>query len=136
MSTCLQCCHHLFHDRLHDAPMCRSAPIIIRTQDTSTRKTTTPLRFGTHQVHRLSLTSTHRSPHLEALDPGRGHLRLLLPHGWLVCIQPANVNRHFQFGNDDGRMTDWATANLRAPAQAVSLLALLSTLSINNSNQD
>ena len=118
----------------NDVPMCRCVPPKIRTQDT--RKTTTPLRLCTHQVHRLSLTSTHRSPHLEALDPGRGHLRLLLPHGWLVCIQPANVNRHFQFGNDDGRMTDWATANLRAPAQAVSLLALLSTLSINNSNQD
>lgn len=82
-----------------DVPMCRCVPPKIRTQDT--RKTTTPLRLGTHQVHRLSLTSTHRSPRLEALDPGRVSLRLLLPHGY-GCWFVSTVTF-----DGDGRMTDW-----------------------------
>ena len=67
--------------------LCRCAEINKNTRYAETCRTTTPLLLSTHQVHRLSLTSTHRSPRLEALDPGR--LRLLLPHGWFMA------NRHF-----------------------------------------
>ena len=100
--------------------LCRCAEINKNTRYAETCRTTTPLLLSTHQVHRLSLTSTHRSPRLEALDPGRGRLRLLLPHGWFMA------NRHFfvksvrpsaaasqKIGNESQAWPQhaWATAN-------------------------